>query len=159
MRQRISRPMRIVAPILLFPLASKKGPSQPPKGLLSKKNCGKKRKITQPGAVIVVAAAQGAFEQKKIVGENKICSKKISWKGDRQIDKYGRNQWGCEKAKNLGFYPLFFGFSWPFTFLLLWWKLPCGWIIHNVDIKKRENSQFLGEITIKASPPIFRACS
>ena len=31
----------------------------------------------------------------------------------------------------------------------------CGWKIHNVDIKKGKNSQFLGEITIKASPPIY----
>ena len=31
----------------------------------------------------------------------------------------------------------------------------CGWIIHNVDIKKGKNSQIFGEITIKASPPIY----
>ena len=30
----------------------------------------------------------------------------------------------------------------------------CGWIIPFVDIKKGENSQFFGEITIKASPAI-----
>ena len=31
----------------------------------------------------------------------------------------------------------------------------CGWIIHNVDMKKGKNSQFFGEIAIKASPPIW----
>ena len=31
----------------------------------------------------------------------------------------------------------------------------CGWIILNVDIKKGENSQLFGEITIKVSPPIY----
>ena len=29
-----------------------------------------------------------------------------------------------------------------------------GWIIHNVDLKKGTNSQFSGQINIKASPPI-----
>ena len=31
----------------------------------------------------------------------------------------------------------------------------CGRIIPNVDIKKGNNSQFFGEITIKANPPIY----
>ena len=31
----------------------------------------------------------------------------------------------------------------------------CGWIIHNVDIKRGKHSQLFGEITIKASPPIY----
>ena len=31
----------------------------------------------------------------------------------------------------------------------------CGWIIPNLDIKKGENSHFFGEITTKASPPIY----
>ena len=31
----------------------------------------------------------------------------------------------------------------------------CGGIIPNVDIKKGGNSQSFGEITIKASPPIY----
>ena len=31
----------------------------------------------------------------------------------------------------------------------------CVWIIPNVDIKKGTNSHFFGEITIKASPPIY----
>ena len=31
----------------------------------------------------------------------------------------------------------------------------CGRIIHTVDIKKEKNSQFVDEITIKASPPMF----
>ena len=31
----------------------------------------------------------------------------------------------------------------------------CGWIIPKVDKKKGKNSQFFGEITIKASPPIY----
>ena len=30
----------------------------------------------------------------------------------------------------------------------------CGWIIPNMDIKKGKHSQFFGETTIKASPPI-----
>ena len=34
-----------------------------------------------------------------------------------------RNQSGCDKAKIVGFLP--FGYSWPFSFLLFWWKLPC----------------------------------
>ena len=33
---------------------------------------------------------------------------------------YGRNQSGCEKAKKKwDFHPLYFGFSWPFTFFAL----------------------------------------
>ena len=32
----------------------------------------------------------------------------------------------------------------------------CGLIIPNVDIKKGKNSQFFGEITIKASPSIYK---
>ena len=51
---------------------------------------------------------------------------------------YGRNQSGCEKAKKWNFY-----------------LLKCGLIIHNVDIKKGKNSHVFGEITIKASPPIY----
>ena len=31
----------------------------------------------------------------------------------------------------------------------------CGWIIPNVDIRNGKNFQFFGEITIKASPPIW----
>ena len=31
----------------------------------------------------------------------------------------------------------------------------CGWIINNVNINKGKNFQFFGEITIKASPPIY----
>ena len=30
----------------------------------------------------------------------------------------------------------------------------CSWIIHSVDLEKGKHSQFVGEITIKASPPI-----
>ena len=32
----------------------------------------------------------------------------------------------------------------------------CGWIVNNVEIIKGKNSQFFGEITIKASPPIYK---
>ena len=31
-----------------------------------------------------------------------------------------------------------------------------GLIIHKVDIKRAKSSQFFGEITIKASPPIYK---
>ena len=31
----------------------------------------------------------------------------------------------------------------------------CGSIIRNVDIERGKNSQFFGQITIKASPPIY----
>ena len=31
-----------------------------------------------------------------------------------------------KRLKMWDFYHLFFGFSWPFAFELLWWKLPCG---------------------------------
>ena len=34
-------------------------------------------------------------------------------------------------------------------------EFKCGWIIHNVDIKKGKNSHLFGEIPIKASPPIY----
>ena len=34
-------------------------------------------------------------------------------------------------------------------------EFKCVWIIPNVDIKKGKNSQYFGEITIKASPPIY----
>ena len=30
-----------------------------------------------------------------------------------------------KRLKKWNFYPIYFGFSWPFTVLLLWWKLPC----------------------------------